>query len=98
MALQYCDFELKDARVVVQGFGAVGRHAARFLTQRGAIIVGAADSRGTVYDPYGLDVDTLIMLKKEGKSVIEYLEEKSLTVMPLLPFPAISGFQQPVRT
>lgn len=98
IVLQYCDFELKDARVVIQGFGAVGRHAARFLTQRGAILVGAADSRGTVHDPDGLDVDTLIRLKKEGKSVLTTLEEKSLTVMPLLPFPTTSGFQQPVPT
>ncbi|AKB53914.1 MULTISPECIES: Glu/Leu/Phe/Val family dehydrogenase [Methanosarcina] len=87
VALQYCDFELKDARVVVQGFGAVGRHAARFLTQRGAIIVGAADSRGTVYDPYGLDVDTLIMLKKEGKSVIEYPGGKKLDSNAVIAIP-----------
>jgi len=72
VALQYCDFELKGARVAVQGFGAVGKHAARFLTQKGAVLVGAADSRGTVYDPEGLDVDALIRLKKEGKSVLDY--------------------------
>ena len=29
VALQYCDFKLKDARVVVQGFGAVGKHETR---------------------------------------------------------------------
>ena len=29
----------EGARVVVQGFGAVGRHAARFLVGRGALIV-----------------------------------------------------------
>lgn len=71
-ALQYCDFELKGARVVFQGFGAVGKHAARFLTQRGAILVGVADSEGTIHNPDGLDVDTLIRLKKEGKSVLGY--------------------------
>jgi len=72
VALQYCDFELKGARVVVQGFGAVGKQAARFLTRKGAVLVGVADSRGTVHDPEGLDVDVLIKLKKEGKSVLDY--------------------------
>ncbi|TFE55126.1 Glu/Leu/Phe/Val dehydrogenase [Streptomyces sp. ICN441] len=36
------------ARVVVQGFGAVGRAVARFLEDRGHVIVGVADVEGTV--------------------------------------------------
>lgn len=72
VALQYCDFGLNGARIVVQGFGAVGKHAARFLTKRGAILVGVADSGGAVHNPEGLDVDTLIRLKKEGKNVLDY--------------------------
>jgi glutamate dehydrogenase (NAD(P)+) len=44
---------LRGARVAVQGFGAVGRHAARFLADRGAILVGASDSRGAVANPDG---------------------------------------------
>jgi glutamate dehydrogenase (NAD(P)+) len=78
VAIQYCDFELKGARVVFQGFGAVGKHAAHFLTQRGAILVGVADSEGAVHNPDGLDVDTLIRLKKEGKSVLDYPGGKKL--------------------
>jgi glutamate dehydrogenase (NAD(P)+) len=72
VALQYCDFELKGARVVIQGFGAVGKNAARFLTRNGAILVGVADSRGAVHNPEGLDVDVLTGLKNEGKSVLAY--------------------------
>ena len=63
VALEYCDFELRGARVVVQGFGAVGRHAARFLTARGALLVGAADSTGTIHNPRGLDVERLTEIK-----------------------------------
>ena len=62
---------VNGARVVVQGFGAVGMHAARFLVERGAVIVAAADSRGTVYDTDGLDVAALIELKKGGGSVVD---------------------------
>lgn len=65
-------FELAGARVVVQGFGAVGQHAARFLGELGTVLVGAADSRGTLYDPQGLDVTKLMELKEKGKSVIDY--------------------------
>jgi len=35
---------LKGARVAIQGFGAVGQHAARFLVRRGARVVAASDS------------------------------------------------------
>ena len=72
VALRYRDFELAGARLVVQGFGAVGRHAARFLNARGAVLVAASDSRGTIYNPAGLDVDELIALKARGRSVIDY--------------------------
>ena len=76
VALQYCgyfcDFKLEKARVVIQGFGAVGKHAARFLAAKNAILVGAADSQGAVYHPEGLEVDELIRLKEEGKSVVDY--------------------------
>ncbi len=78
VALKYCDFELKGARVVIQGFGAVGKHAARFLVRKGAVLVGVADSRGAVHNPEGLDVDSLIALKNEGKNVFEYPEGKKL--------------------
>lgn len=37
-----------SARVVVQGFGAVGRAVARFLEDRGHVIVGVADAQGTI--------------------------------------------------
>jgi glutamate dehydrogenase (NAD(P)+) len=72
VALQHCDFELAGARLVVQGFGAVGKHAARFLTEQGAVLVAVADSAGAVHDPGGLDVAQLVALKEAGQSVIDY--------------------------
>jgi len=77
VALKYCDFGLKGARVVVQGFGSVGMHAARFLVKKGAVLIGAADSSGSIYSPDGLDVDKLVELKKAGKSVSEYPDGRS---------------------
>jgi glutamate dehydrogenase/leucine dehydrogenase len=63
--------DLAGAQVAVQGFGSVGTHAARLLAEKGAIVVAAADSRGTLHDPDGLDVAALIELKRRGKSLIE---------------------------
>jgi glutamate dehydrogenase (NAD(P)+) len=72
VALRCCDFELEGARIVVQGFGAVGGHAARFLTARGAKLVAVADSRGATHNPQGLDINALQELKAAGKSVADY--------------------------
>ena len=63
---------LRGARVAIQGFGAVGKHAARFFAEKGAIVVAAADINGTVYDPHGLDVRKLVEIKDRGGNVIDY--------------------------
>jgi len=72
VARLFCDLDLRNARVVVQGFGSVGKHAARFLADKGAVLVGAADSQGTLFQPTGIDVERLIRLKDAGKSVLDY--------------------------
>ena len=72
VALAYRDFAMEDARVAVQGFGSVGYHAARFLCAEGALLVAAADSRGTVHNPDGIDPDALWDFKKGGKGVADF--------------------------
>jgi glutamate dehydrogenase (NAD(P)+) len=74
VALRYRDFKLEGARVVIQGFGAVGKHAARFLAAKGAVLVAAADSSGTLANPKGIDVAALAALKDAGKSVLDYAD------------------------
>lgn len=44
------------ATVAVQGFGKVGRYAARFLAEAGARVVGVADEYGGIYSTRGLDI------------------------------------------
>ena len=77
-AIKYCDFGLKGARVVIQGFGSVGKHAARFLGEKGTVLVAASDSHGTIYNPKGIDVARLIALKNAGKNVTDYPEGEKL--------------------
>jgi glutamate dehydrogenase (NAD(P)+) len=74
VALKYCDFELQGARFAVQGFGAVGKHVTRFLAAKGAVPIAVADSTGAIHNPQGLDVDRLIALKDEGRSVTQYAD------------------------
>lgn len=80
VARQYIGLELKGARVVVQGFGSVGKNAARFLGQKGAILVAASDTHGALADPDGLDVEALIALKAEGRALGEHPRGRKLGV------------------
>ncbi len=84
VAAPYAGIELKGARIVVQGFGSVGRHAARFLAECGTKLVGAADSRGAVANPDGLDYDELVSLKKAGRSVAEATRGKRIEAEELV--------------
>ncbi|WP_031433426.1 Glu/Leu/Phe/Val family dehydrogenase [Methylomarinum vadi] len=78
VALQHLDFDLTEARVAIQGFGSVGKHSARYLHDKGARIVAVNDSRGTVYNQQGLDIEALFELKKLGKSVADFSGGKTL--------------------
>jgi glutamate dehydrogenase/leucine dehydrogenase len=84
-ARQFCNFKpgnlkLEGARVVVQGFGAVGKHAARFLAEEGTQLIAACDSRGTIFNPRGIDVARLIAFKDSGNSVADFPEGEKLPV------------------
>ena len=72
VACRFCDVEVNGARVVVQGFGAVGRNVSRFLMEKGAVLIAVADSRGAVHNPEGLDFDKLTALKNQASSVADY--------------------------
>jgi glutamate dehydrogenase (NAD(P)+) len=71
-AVPHAGFKLAGARVAVQGFGAVGKHAARFLAEVGVLLVAASDTHGTLIDSGGIDVGELIRVKDGGGSVLDY--------------------------
>ncbi|MFK7835381.1 MAG: Glu/Leu/Phe/Val dehydrogenase [Sulfitobacter sp.] len=51
---------LKGKRVVVQGLGNVGYHAAKFLSEEdGSLITGIIERDGALHDEKGLDVDAV---------------------------------------
>jgi glutamate dehydrogenase (NAD(P)+) len=51
---------LAGQRVVIQGFGNVGRHVAQIAAERGALIVGVSDVSGGRHIPEGFDVAALM--------------------------------------
>lgn len=61
--------DLDGAQVAIQGYGAVGIHAARFLRKRGVMLTAASDSRGAIHNPLGLDIEALANHKRKGASV-----------------------------
>ncbi|MCA8880079.1 MAG: Glu/Leu/Phe/Val dehydrogenase [Rhodobacteraceae bacterium] len=60
VAAAHLDGTLDGKRVIVQGLGNVGYHAASFLQyEDGAKIIGIIERDGALFDPRGLDVDTV---------------------------------------
>ncbi|MDT0683264.1 Glu/Leu/Phe/Val dehydrogenase [Roseicyclus sp. F158] len=60
VAIAQLSGKLADKRIVVQGLGNVGYHAAKFLSEEdGARIVGVIERDGAITDPDGIDIDAL---------------------------------------
>lgn len=59
-AAKHLRLNLSACTAIVQGFGNVGSHAARFLTDLGVRLVAVSDVEGAVYNPRGLSVDALL--------------------------------------
>lgn len=78
VATRLIGLDLKGARVAVQGFGSVGKHAARLLCDKGAILVAASDSQGTIAAADGLDVAALAALKAAGRPLRDYSRGRAL--------------------
>lgn len=55
--------------IAIQGFGNVGSHAAKFLTESECTIVAISDHTGAWYDPKGINIATALRhsLENEGK-------------------------------
>ena len=75
---------LDGARVVVQGFGNVGRNLARLLVEAGAVIVGLSDSTGGVHNPQGLDVEAALAHKLDEGELSGFAGADDLTNAELL--------------
>jgi glutamate dehydrogenase (NAD(P)+) len=65
----------EEVTVLIQGFGAVGAHAARILRERlpAARVIGVSDSEGYLFSPAGLPVEDLFALWRQyGMATARY--------------------------
>ncbi|HKV76173.1 MAG TPA: Glu/Leu/Phe/Val dehydrogenase [Gemmatimonadales bacterium] len=69
---------IQGKRVVIQGLGNVGYYAARFFQEAGAVIVGLAESEGSIASPAGLDVEQVMAFRKENRSLVNFPGAKTL--------------------
>ncbi|MFH1420402.1 MAG: Glu/Leu/Phe/Val dehydrogenase, partial [Candidatus Aenigmatarchaeota archaeon] len=72
VALEHMNLDVKNISFAVEGFGNVGWFVAKFLTERGAKLVAASDSKGTIYNQEGIDFKKLDAVKKKTHTVINY--------------------------
>lgn len=79
VAVEYCDIELRGARLVMSGFNGAARQAARHLADVGATIIGIADKGGAIHHASGLNVYELASRAEHGHSVIEQAGVKPLS-------------------
>jgi glutamate dehydrogenase/leucine dehydrogenase len=62
----------KKCTVAIQGFGNAGRNAAKLWSEAGHAVVAVSDSKGGIYNPDGLDIESVMDVKDETGSVGQY--------------------------
>jgi glutamate dehydrogenase (NAD(P)+) len=83
-ALRKEGHEVAGRRVVIQGFGNVGRNLAVILAEQGASIIAVSDSTGGIYNPDGLDVSAAVEHKRAHRSFVGFEGAETLTNEELL--------------
>jgi glutamate dehydrogenase (NAD(P)+) len=72
------DTGIKGKRVIVQGLGNVGYHAAKFFREGGAIIVGLAEFEGAIYNPAGLNEEEVVKHRKKEGTILNFPGAESI--------------------
>jgi glutamate dehydrogenase (NAD(P)+) len=63
---------VEGKRIIVQGLGNVGYHAAKFFQNAGARIIALAEYEGAIYNDNGLDVDEVFQHRKTGGTILNF--------------------------
>jgi glutamate dehydrogenase (NAD(P)+) len=69
---------LEGKRFVVQGLGNVGYHAAKYMIESGAILVGVSEIRAGIGNAMGIDLDALMTYREEHGTVAGFSGAGSL--------------------
>ena len=63
---------LEGKRVVVQGLGNVGYHAAKFCREGGAVLIAIAEREGAIINPKGLNEDEVFEHRRKTGSILNF--------------------------
>jgi len=87
LAFPAAGIAMRGGTMTIQGFGSVGRHAARFLERMGLRLVAVSDSTGAIYRKEGLQLDELLRCKQQSRSVLAYDGAEKIEGEELLQLP-----------
>ena len=83
-AAEHLRLKLSECTAVVQGFGNVGSHTARCLTENAVRIIGVSDVNGGLYNPKGLDVGELDQYVRANGSLKGFPKAEAISNEELL--------------
>jgi glutamate dehydrogenase (NAD(P)+) len=63
---------LDGKRVIVQGLGNVGYHAAKFIREGGGILIAIAEREGAIANPKGLNEDEVFQHRQATGSILDF--------------------------
>jgi len=78
-AAKHLGFDIKGAKIGIQGFGNVGSVSGALLAEQGATIVAVADFKGGVHNAKGLDMPALLEYAARNKTVAGFKGGDALT-------------------
>ena len=64
--------KIEGKKIIVQGLGNVGYHAAKYFQNAGAKIIGLAEYEGAIWNDNGLDVDGVFQHRKTTGSILNF--------------------------
>jgi glutamate dehydrogenase (NAD(P)+) len=83
-AAKHLQLNLKEATVVVQGFGNAGSIAAQLMNAEGATVLAVSDSTGGIHNPSGLDINRVVAWKAEHGTVVGFPGAKAVSNAEIL--------------
>ncbi|MEH6577771.1 MAG: Glu/Leu/Phe/Val dehydrogenase dimerization domain-containing protein [Amphritea sp.] len=86
-AAAHLGMNLSQSTAVIQGFGNVGSHIARFLAEDGVKLIGVSDATTGIYNPHGLSVGSLLEHVREHRFLEGYPEGEAISNAELLELP-----------
>ncbi len=76
--------DIEGRTIAIQGFGNVGSHTAKFLSEMGAKIIAVSDASGGILNSRGIDVQKLLEQTNKGDKLTEFRRAEQITNEDLL--------------